>query len=206
MSGQQNSRIQGLDLSDDRYTAVQSPILKRYKALDSDGSVILRHNLDLLDTLAFSFTDADGNELFKIKEQVELSLDWKYTLYNARTGAPLVTFENEFSMFQDTWTIWDAQTGGELAEINSRGRQMGFIRQFVPFGKLIPPKYEIVDHRGEHVGQIKGVISDDDRYEISLDNTTQVPKEPVVIGALIIDVLSGPSSWYDRVFLRHYRP
>jgi uncharacterized protein YxjI len=56
---------------------------------------------------------------------------------------------------------------------------------------LIPYKYEITDADGDHVGSIDGEFSIKDRYTVSIDDATDVPKEAVVAAAMVIDALEG---------------
>jgi uncharacterized protein YxjI len=58
-------------------------------------------------------------------------------------------------------------------------------------GPLIPHKYEITDADGNHVGNIDGQFSFRDRYEISIDDASSVPKETVIAAAMVIDALQG---------------
>jgi hypothetical protein len=56
---------------------------------------------------------------------------------------------------------------------------------------MIPHKYEITDVDGGHVGKITGQLSLKDRYDIIVDNASDVPKEPVVAAAMVIDAIQG---------------
>ncbi len=49
-------------------------------------------------------------------------------------------------------------------------------RNIVPFGGWIPHKYEITDQDGTHVGNIDGQFSLKDRYEITIDDASTVPR------------------------------
>ena len=44
---------------------------------------------------------------------------------------------------------------------------------------------------GDHVGSIEGQFSLRDTYEISIDDASDVPKEPVVAAAMVIDAIQG---------------
>jgi uncharacterized protein YxjI len=65
------------------------------------------------------------------------------------------------------------------------------LRNVLPFGYLIPHKYEITDTNGDHVGSIEGQFSFRDTYEISIDDASDVPKEPVIAAAMVIDAIQG---------------
>jgi len=92
---------------------------------------------------------------------------------------------------QDTWTIRDPDTGESLAQIDSRGALVFLARGVLPFGEWIPHKYEITDGTGHHVGNIDGQFSLKDRYEITIDDASNVPKEPIVAAAMVIDAIQG---------------
>jgi uncharacterized protein YxjI len=115
-----------------------------------------------------------------------------YVLSDARTGEEIVILDNDFSIFQDTWTIRDARDEHKIAEINSRGAAVTLARSFVPIvGPLIPHKYEITDADGDHVGNIEGQLSLKDRYDIVVDDASDVPKESVVVAAMVIDAIQN---------------
>jgi uncharacterized protein YxjI len=103
----------------------------------------------------------------------------------------VVVLDNDFSIFQDTWRIRDPDSGAVLAQIDSRGALYTLARTYIPFGFLIPYKYEITDSDGNHVGRIESQITFRDRYEITIDDASTVPKEPIVAAAMVIDAIQG---------------
>jgi uncharacterized protein YxjI len=184
--------ITGIDLSDDHYTVEQSLIRNKYKALDDTGSTVLRGKQKMLKMKEeFPFIDSDGNDVFTVKAGGIIDVAGDYLLIDSRTGEELVVLENDFSIFQDTWTIRDDDANSKLAEINSRGALVTLARNNLPFGELIPHKYEITDPDGNHVGSIHGQFSLRDRYEITIDDASTVPKEPIVAAAMVIDAIQG---------------
>jgi len=184
--------IGAVDLSDDRYTVEQHSIRNKYEAMDAEGNTVLRGKHEMFKVKdEFPFTDPDGNEAFTIKASGVMDIAGDYLLTDGQTGDELVILDNDFSILQDTWTIRDADDRSVLAEITSRGAVITLARQFLPFGEWIPHKYEIVDETGAHVGQIDGQFSLKDRYEISIDDASSVPKEPIVAGAMVIDAIQG---------------
>lgn len=184
--------IPGVDLHDDEYTVEQSLIRNKYAAYDARGNVVLRGKQKLLKMKEqFPFVDADGNEAFEVKAASIMDIAGDYALSDAGTGEEIVVLDNDFSIFQDTWKIRDADDGTVLAEINSRGALVTLARHYVPFGGIIPHKYEITDRSGEHVGTIEGQIALKDRYEISIDDASDVPKEPIIAAAMVIDAIQG---------------
>lgn len=192
MSDTRSYDITGIDLSDDRYTVEQGFIRNKYRALDADGDTVLKGKQKMFKMKEeFPFTDGDGDEVFTVKAGGIIDVAGNYVLSDARTGEDLVILDNDYSLLQDTWTIRDATTEAKLAEINSRGALVTIARNVVPFGGWIPHKYEIIDRNGAHVGSIDGQFSLRDRYEITIDDASSVPKEPVVAAAMVIDAIQG---------------
>ena len=184
--------IQGVDLTDDSYTVEQSLIRNKYAASDADGNTVLRGKQKMFKMKEeFPFTDGDGNEVFTVKAGGIMDVAGNYVLSDAQTGEDLVVLDNDFSIFQDTWTIRDADTESKIAQIDSRGALVTLARHYVPLGTLIPHKYEITDADGGHVGNVNGQLSIKDRYEISIDDASEVPKEAVVAAAMVIDAIQG---------------
>ena len=184
--------LERIELADDHYTVEQGLIRNKFRALDDDGEVVLRGKQKMLKLKEeFPFVDADGNEVFEVNAGSMLDVAGDYTLTDAETDEDLVILDNDYSLLQDTWTIRDADTEARLAEINSRGALTTMARNIVPFGGWIPHKYEITDADGEHVGNIDGQLSIRDRYEVTIDDASDVPTEPVVAAAMVIDAIQG---------------
>jgi uncharacterized protein YxjI len=184
--------IEGVDLSDDEYTVEQSLIRNKYKALDAAGDVVLRAKQKMFKMKEeFPFVDADGNEVFTVKAGGIIDVAGNYVLSDDQTGEDLVILDNDYSILQDTWKIRDARDERKVAEINSRGALITIARNVIPFGNFIPHKYEITDIDGNHVGNIDGQLSLRDTYDITIDDASEVPKEPVVAAAMVIDAIQG---------------
>ncbi|QLH79772.1 hypothetical protein HZS55_21830 [Halosimplex rubrum] len=184
--------ITGIELGDDSYTVEQSLIRNKYKAMDAAGNVVLRGKQKMLKMKEeFPFTDGNDNEVFTVKAGGIIDVAGNYVLSDAQTGEDLVVLDNDYSLLQDTWKIRDARDESKLAEINSRGALVTMARNLVPFGGWIPHKYEITDLDGNHVGSIDGQFSLKDRYEITIDDASSVPKEPIVAAAMVIDAIQG---------------
>jgi len=184
--------IAGIELGDDSYTVEQSLIRNKYKAMDAAGNVVLRGKQKMLKMKEeFPFVDGNDEEVFTVKAGGIIDVAGNYVLSDAQTGEDLVILDNDYSLFQDTWKIRDARDESKLAEINSRGALVTLARNVVPFGGWIPHKYEITDLDGNHVGSIDGQFSLKDRYEITIDDTGSVPKEPIVAAAMVIDAIQG---------------
>ncbi|MFB6142995.1 MAG: LURP-one-related/scramblase family protein [Halorientalis sp.] len=192
MSSEGKYDIAGIDFSGDRYTVEQSLIRNKYKAMDASGDVILKGKQKMLKMKEeFPFTDAAGNDVFTVKAGGIIDVAGNYVLSDAQTGEDIVVLDNDYSIFQDTWKIRDADDESLLAEINSRGAVVTLARHYVPFGSWIPHKYEITDVDGAHVGNIEGQLSLKDRYEVTIDDASDVPKEPILAAAMVIDAIQG---------------
>jgi len=184
--------IGGVDLTDSSYTVVQSLIRNKYRATDASGDVVLRGKQKMFKLKEeFPFTDADGNDAFTVKAGGIIDLAGDYALVDAATDEELVILDNDYSLLQDTWTVRDADDERALAKIESRGALTTIARNVLPFGHWLPHKYEITDVDGDHVGTIAGKFSLRDTYEISIDDAEQVPTEPVVAAAMVIDAIQG---------------
>ena len=193
MSQQEQSYdIQGIELADDSYVVEQSLIRNKYTAMDTAGNVVIRGKQKMFKLKEeFPFVDADGNEVFTVKAGGMLDVAGNYVLSDAQTGEDIVILDNDYSILQDTWKIRDARTEAKIAEINSQGAMVTIARNVVPFGGWIPHKYEITDVDGNHVGNIDGQFSLKDRYEITIDDASSVPKEPIIAAAMVIDAIQG---------------
>ncbi|RKS81706.1 hypothetical protein BDK61_1000 [Haloarcula quadrata] len=184
--------IKGIDLSDDSYTVEQSLIRSKYKAMDAAGNVVLRGKQKMLKMKEqFPFVDGNGDEVFEVNAGGIIDVAGNYVLTDSKTGEDIVILDNDYSIFQDTWKIRDASTEAKIAEINSQGALVTIARNVVPFGGWIPHKYEITDQDGTHVGNIDGQFSLKDRYEITIDDASTVPKEPIIAAAMVIDAIQG---------------
>jgi uncharacterized protein YxjI len=192
MSGAAANDISGIELTDNRYTVVQSLVRNKYRAEDSAGNVVLRGKQKMLKMKEeFPFVDANGNDVFTVKAGGIMDVAGNYMLQDARTGEDIVILDNDYSILQDTWKIRDARTERKIAEINSRGAAVTLARNILPFGAIIPHKYEITDVDGNHVGNISGQFSLKDTYNIVIDDAGTVPKEPVIAAAMVIDAIQG---------------
>ena len=185
--------ISGIELRDDSYTVVQGVIRNKYKALDDTGETVLRGKQELFKLKEkFPFVDGDGEEVFTVTASSIIDIAGDYILADAETDDPVVILDNDFSMLQDTWTIRDPETNEALAEITSRGAAVTLARNLLPFGEVIPHKYEITDPQDAHVGDIDGQFTLlKDTYEVTIDDASSVPKEPVVAAAMVIDAIQG---------------
>jgi uncharacterized protein YxjI len=184
--------ISSIDLTDDRYTVEQALIRNKYKAMDSQERTVIRGKQKMFKMKEeFPFVDADGNEVFTVKAGGILDVAGNYAIIDAETGDQVAILDNDYSIFQDTWKIRDGRTEALIAQIDSRGAAITLARNLIPFGALIPHKYEITDVDGNHVGNIDGQFSLKDRYDIVIDDASDVPKETVIAAAMVIDAIQG---------------
>lgn len=185
--------IESVDLTDDSYVVEQSLIRNKYKALDSTGEIVIRGEQKMLKMKEeFPFVDPQGNNVFTVKAGGILDVAGNYAIIDSATDETVAILDNDYSILQDTWKIRDGETEALIAKIESRGAAVTIARNAIPFvGPLIPHKYEITDGNGYHVGSIDGQLSFKDRYEISIDDSSGVPKETVIAAAMVIDALQG---------------
>jgi len=131
------------------YTVEQSLVRNEYAAYDENGDVVLRATQKLFKLKEeFPFVDADGDEVCTVKAGGILDVAGNYTIFDAETDERVAVLDNDVSMSQDTWTIRDGQTQAAVARITSRGAVVTLARNRLPFGELIPHKYEITDGDG----------------------------------------------------------
>ncbi len=182
-----------IDLDGSSYTVEQSLIRNKYAAYDADGNLLLRAKQKLFKMKEeFPFVDADGTEVFTVKAGGIMDVAGNYALIDAQTDEEVAVLDNDFSILQDTWRIRDPDTNAEIAQLNSRGALFTLARHYIPLvGPLIPHKYEISDAQGDHVGTIDGQMSLRDRYEITIDDASDVPTDAVVAAAMVIDAIQN---------------
>jgi uncharacterized protein YxjI len=186
------AEIEAVDLTEDRYTVEQNLVRNKYRAYDAEGNVVLKGKQKMLKMKEeFPFEDGDGNDAFTVKAGGIIDVAGNYAIIDAQTGEEVVVLDNDYSIFQDTWKIRDATTEAKIAEINSRGAVVTLARNLIPFGNWIPHKYEITDMDGDHVGRIDGDVSLKDRYDVVIDDASDVPKEAVVASAMVIDAIQN---------------
>jgi uncharacterized protein YxjI len=193
MSTNEDPSFSTVELTDDQYTVEQSLIRNRYAAEDATGSVVLRGKQKLFKLKEeFPFVDGQGEEAFTVRAGGIVDVAGNYAITDAGTGEEVVVLDNDFSIFRDTWRIRAPGGGEKLAEITSRGAAVTLARNLLPIvGPLIPHKYEITDADGGHVGRIEGELSIRDRYRITVDDASTVPREAVVAAAMVIDAIQG---------------
>lgn len=184
--------IAALDLTDDEYTVVQSLIRNKYKAYDGDGNLVLRGKQKMFKLKEeFPFVDADGDPVFTVKASGVFDFAGDYALVDDRTDETVVVLEHQFTLLVDKWRIRDPDTGNQIAEIASKSKVVSALRHLHAVFSLIPHEYEITDGDGGHVGTIDGRFSIKDKYDVTIDDDTGIPKEAVVAAAMVVDAIEG---------------
>ena len=190
-----DDQISHVDLTGDRYTVVQSLIRNKYEALDGNGNVVLRGKQKMFKMKEeFPFVTGSGDPAFTVKASGILDIAGDYTILDEPTEEPVVVLDHKWTLFVDHWKIRDPETEELLAEITSKNKAVEILRH-VPYvaivAGMIPHEYEITDADGDHVGSIDGQFSLKDRYEITIDDAGDVPKEAIVAAAMVIDAIEG---------------
>ena len=181
-----------ISLDDDEYEVKQPAIRNKYVVRDSTGTVVLRGKQKMFKMKEeFPFVTDDGEEVFTVKAGGIMDVAGNYAIRDAETGEDVVVLDEDFSLFVETWTIRDPETGTALATIESKSKPLAALREIVSIANIIPNKYEIFDADGDHVGDIDGQFSLRDTYTVSIDNASNVPREAVVAAACVLDALEN---------------
>lgn len=185
-----------LNLSGSQYTVEQTGtdenFQPEYEARDVTGDTIFRCTHQMYEgNDTFSFLNTDGTELFTVEASGNWDIAGDYLLTDNQTGKELVVLDNDFSLFQDTWRIRDAENGSVLAEINSRGALFTVGRKILPVGQWIGHKFEITDAEGTAVGTIESGFAVFDQYEITISDSSSVPIDPILTGTVVMDAIQG---------------
>ncbi|MFO7925542.1 MAG: LURP-one-related/scramblase family protein [Halobacteriota archaeon] len=184
--------ISTVGLDDDYYEVKQSAIRNKYVVRDSAGNVVLRGKQKLFKLKEeFPFVTGDDEDAFSVKAGGIIDVAGNYTITDAGTGEDVVVLDEDFSLFVETWTIRDPDTGEALATIQSKNKLLSALRHLVSVANLVPNKYEIFDADGGHVGNIDGAFSLRDTYTVTVDDANDVPKEAVLAAACILDALEN---------------
>lgn len=198
MAALQQYEPSAIDLSGTQYTVEQTGrdtnFRPEYEARDITGNTIFRTTYQMYEGKdEFPFVDADGSEICRVKAIGTWDIAGDYLLTDSHTDEELVIFDNDLSLLQDTWRLRDAEDQSKLAEINSRGGLITLAQKLLPAGQGIAHKYEITDLEDNSVGSIDGefALFDFDQYEITLTDTSSIPTEAIVIGAIVIDAIQS---------------
>lgn len=187
--------LKGVELLDDEYTVVQSLIRNKYKAYDSNGDLVLQGKQKMLKLKEqFPFLDGEGEPAFTVKAGGILDVAGNYVLTDDVTDEPVVVLDKNWTLVTHQWKLRDPKTESLIATISSSSKVVDILRHLPYLGAIfqfIPHEYEITDVDGDHVGSVEGEFSLKDRYTVTVDDTSDVPKEAVVAAAMVIDAIEG---------------
>jgi len=184
--------LAGVDLTDTKYEVEQSLVRNKYEAYDSEGNLVFKGKQKMFKLKEqFPFVDADGEELFTVSAQGIIDTAADYTLLDEQTGEPVVVLDRNWSWLNDVWKIRHPKNEALVATIELQSIGSELIRRFVPMGQFLPHKYEITDVDGNHVGDIEGQLGMKDRYEVTIDDASDVPRDAVVAAAMVIDAIEA---------------
>lgn len=196
MTTPQQYELSAINLSGSKYTVEQTGrdtnFRPEYEARDVTGNTIFRTTYQMYEEKdEFPFVDTDGSEICRVKAIDTWDVAGDYLLTDSQTDEELVIFDNDLSLLQDTWRLRDADDQSLLAEINSRGGLITLARKLLPGGQGIAHKYEMTDSEGNPVGSIEGefALYNFEQYEMTLTDTSSIPTEAIVIGAIVIDAI-----------------
>lgn len=196
MGAPQQYEITAVDFSGSQYTVEQTGTDKNfqpeYEAKDVTGDIIFRCTHQMYEgNDTFPFLNTDGTELFTAEASSNWDIAGDYLLTDSQTGEELAVLDNDFSLFQDTWRIRDAEDESLLAEITTRSALFSVARKVLPVGQWIGHKFEITDSEGAAIGTIESGFAVFDQYEVTISDSSSVPIGLIVAGIVVIDAIQG---------------
>lgn len=195
MATESKDVLKNIELDDDEYTVVQSAIRNKYKAYDANGDLVLQGKQKMFKLKEeIPFLDSDGEPAFTVKAGGVLDVAGNYALIDDATGEQVVVLDKNWTLISHQWKIRDPNTEALIAEIKSTNNIVEMLRHIPYLGaifSLIPYKYEITDVDGDHVGSIEGQFSLKDKYTVTIDDASDVPKEAIIAAAMVIDAIEG---------------
>jgi len=185
--------IAGIELTDDSYTVEQGLIRSKYKAMDASGNVVLRAKKKLVSVGdKFPFHDDNENEVFRVSSEFGMNMKRDYVMVDSQAEEEVALLDNKFSLFTQKWQIRDPDTEDVMATIETRNAVIAFARSRMgTLGKLFPVQFDIKDASGNVIGGIDGQLSLKDRYDVSLDDVGDLPRETILAAAMVIDAIEG---------------
>jgi len=184
--------ISGVDLTENEYEVEQALLRNKYKATNAAGEVVLRGKQKMLKMKEdFPFENGDGEHVFSVKAGGVLDFAGNYTIVTAPDEEPVAVLDANYQFFGDTWKVRDPHDESLLATITSKSTVPDILRSIHGIFKIIPHKYEIQDADGTVIGEINGQFSLKDRYTVRVEDTGDVPREPVIAAAMVIDAIEG---------------
>ncbi len=195
MSTSSQGVLEGVELQDSEYTVVQSLVRNKYKAYDANENLVLQGKQKMLKLKEeFPFLDGDGNPAFTVQAGGVLDVAGTYTLTDDVTDEPVIVLDKNWTMFTHQWKLRDPDTEAVIATIGSASKVVDVLRHLPYVGglfHLIPHEYEITDAEENRVGSVQGEFSLKDRYTVTVDDASDVPREAIVAAAMVIDAIEG---------------
>lgn len=181
--------IGGIDLSDDEYVVTQAWIRSKYKVEDSSGNVVLRGKKKRFKMKEdFPFKTPDGDVAFRVKAQNIMDVAGDYNLVDEASGETFAVIQKEFTLFQHVYRI-RSPDGDLWATIESESAAVMALKSYVGILSILPHSYTITDGSGSEIGTIEERFSLRDKYDVSLGDTGDVPREAIMAAAVAIDAL-----------------
>ncbi|RRJ30323.1 LURP-one-related/scramblase family protein [Halocatena pleomorpha] len=195
MSVNADDIIQGVELQDSEYTVVQSLIRNKYKAYDANDDLVLQGKQKMFKLKEeFPFLDKDGEPAFTVQAGGVFDVAGNYTLTDDVTDEPVIVLDKNWTVFTHEWKLRDPDTETVIATIDSTSTVIDVLRHLPYIGilfHLIPHEYEITDANGDHIGSVHGEFSIKDRYTVTIEDASGVPREAIVAAAMVIDAIEG---------------
>ena len=179
-----------VDLTGERYTVEQAYVRNKYQVFEN-GELVLRAKQKLFRMREeFPFVDADGEPVFTVTAGGVLDIAGDYSVVDEATGETVTVLDKNFTLLRHVWQVRDPD-GVELARIESRSAALEFLRGLSVLTAIIPHRYDITGPGGTQYGSIEGQLSVRDRYDITVQETGDAPREALVAAAIAIDALEG---------------
>lgn len=192
MTQNEHYDINNVDLTDTSYTIEQGLIRNKYKLSDRNGNVVLRGKQGMFNMKEeFPFVNGEGEEAFTVKAESILDVAGSYTLVDSVTDEEVVVLDEEMSFFTENWTIRNPENGDPIATVKSKNKVLSAARHISDLANIAPNRYEIFNSSDEKIGEIAGQLSLKDTYEVSINESSEVPREAVMASACIIDALEN---------------
>lgn len=192
MSEEKQYTIENVDLTDGYYRIKQSLVRNKYKLTDENGTVVLRGKQELFNLKEeFPFVNGSGEEAFTVTANSMLDVAGSYTLIDSAVDEEVVVLDEDLSFLVENWSIRDPETGDAIATIQSKNKLVSALRHVSNIANIVPNKYEISNPNGEKIGEIAGQLSLKDTYEVTINESSTVPREAVMASACVLDALEN---------------
>jgi uncharacterized protein YxjI len=184
--------MESIELEDNQYHVEQAWIRNKYQAYNSRDELVFKGKQKLFKMKEeFPFVDENGDELFRVEAGGYLDIAGDYTIIDDETDEPEAILDNQFNFFHHQWKIREPDSEDVVAEIESVNAIFMILRSLHWLLSIFPFEYEIRDANDQQIGTIEGHWSLKDKYDIELHPSTDVPKEPVLVAAMVIDAIEG---------------